>query len=387
MQPALLLQAVTDEPLASSAAAQAALQQVAADAVSAQGLPGAGAHEELLQDSSTELEQQQEGQDSLGALVPPVASSSSSIEGSLAGSQDSAEDALVVAAARTDPHEAEAAAASATAPMDLSSSSSGSIESSITGSQAPVEVAAVVTAGTGHIAAPSAAAFFDHASSGSSSSRSACAAAAEERLLQARQPAGLQPSPAVVALAGLMSACQQALQAHPQPWQHLQRALHWMRALWVFLLLQSAVHGSLGLMLFALAAGTVSLLLLRLLPVIAQPLVSSGLTDAVELRSQLGVLLRHVCTPLPLPHNPWLLTFENPCQEKHYQQVGDFQCSHVLGRPCLLLLEMLEMSAALMGTASAQPVKQLGPQRQAHTLAMRLWCCTFPAILPASHDR
>lgn len=134
-----------------------------------------------------------------------------------------------------------------------------------------------------------------------------------------------RPPLAVVALAHLLAGCQHCLEASPRLARCLRVALQALRVLWVLLLLEAVLHGSLRLMLVSVGAMTATTMLLRLLAVLLQPALRSSLTHAVELQWQLSLLWSSVWNPLPQAHS-WLLAFDNANLEEQYKQVRFVEC-------------------------------------------------------------
>lgn len=158
-----------------------------------------------------------------------------------------------------------------------------------------------------------------------------------DRLVQGSQQQLRQPPALVVGLARALSRCQQALDASPELMCGLWVGLQVLRLLWIVLLLEAVLHGSLGLMLVSGASMTAVAMLLRLLVVLNQPALRSSLTNAVELQWQLGLLLRSAVEPLPQPHS-WLLAFDNAVLEEQYKQVGTWML--VFWSSCLTRLQL-----------------------------------------------
>jgi hypothetical protein len=130
-----------------------------------------------------------------------------------------------------------------------------------------------------------------------------------------------QPSAIFSGLARLLGMCQQGLNGSPESLVSLRLLLQGLRVVWVLLLLEAVLHGSLGLMLASVVCMTATTLLLRLLGVLVQPHLHRSLTDAAELQQQLQLLVGCICKPLPQPHSRLLLTFDDPCLERQYMQV------------------------------------------------------------------
>jgi hypothetical protein len=138
-------------------------------------------------------------------------------------------------------------------------------------------------------------------------------------------------------LAQLLAGCQHCLEASPKAARCLRVGLQVMRALWVLLLLEAALHGSLSLMLVSVGAMTATTMLLRLVAVLLQPALRSSLTHAVELQWQLSLLWSSVWNPLPQAHS-WSLAFEDTSLEEQYKQVrlwlSAVVSQHSAGRLC-----------------------------------------------------
>jgi hypothetical protein len=149
----------------------------------------------------------------------------------------------------------------------------------------------------------------------------------------------------IYGLARLLSVCQQGLEGFPESLVGLRVVLQGLRVLWVLLLLESVLHGSLGLMLASVIGMTACTLLLRLLGVLVQPHLHRSLTDASELQRQLQLLVSCICRSLPLPHSRLLLTFDDPCLEEQYTQVRQ---EHTLRELCCLCTVDLERAHAFL---------------------------------------
>lgn len=135
-------------------------------------------------------------------------------------------------------------------------------------------------------------------------------------------------SSAFVAVARMLSAGQQWLVASPECWHTLRVVLDVVRCLWVVLLLEAVLHGSLGFMLASAVGLTATTMLRRLLVVLRHPVLCASLTNAAELQHQLRLLLPCMFSTLPQPHSKLLLAFDSQPLEDQYKRVGVCACGH-----------------------------------------------------------